>query len=179
MQTKVARRYAAALYASVSQQNQVVAVMDQLEKLAALWSDSPELRKVLGSHQVKYPSKVKILKAVTGEMGLLPPLVNLAYLLLDKGRLAALPALLQEFVSIADRATGRIRAHCYSAQPLSGLQVGQLQQKLLKISGAKDVLLTLEIDPTLLAGIIVDMDGKRIDGSLRGRLQRLQRNLAP
>ncbi len=178
MQTKAAKRYAAALHSFARQRGLTAEILRQLEEFAGLWQDSPELRQVMQSPRIERSRKANILQAVGSRLEFSQPLMNLCNLLLDKGRLEILPALFREFEALEDMAAGRARAHCLVAHPLTEEQLGKLRQKLIKISGAKDVLLTLETDPSLLAGFVVSIDGKIIDGSLKGRLHRLQRRLA-
>lgn len=178
MQTKAAKRYAAALFANARQHNQSAATLSQLEKLTALWQANAEIREVMGSPKVKGSSKAGILKAIGSKLELMPSLVNLSYLLLDKGRLAMLPALCQEYEFLEDRALGQVRASCVSAQPLTEQELAQLRQSLTKLSGAAAVLLSVTLDPSLLAGFVVNIDGKLIDGSLKGRLHRIKSSLA-
>jgi F-type H+-transporting ATPase subunit delta len=61
-------------------------------------------------------------------------------------------------------------AHVRSAIPLTPEQKTALRLKLEKQSG-RNVLLECSTDNTLLGGIVVEMDGKILDGSLRRRLQ--------
>jgi F-type H+-transporting ATPase subunit delta len=178
MQTKVAKRYAAALYAFARQRGQTAEISHQLEEFVSLWQDSPELRQVMQSPRIERSSKTRILQAVGGRLDFSQPVANLLNLLLDKGRLEILPALYKAYETLEDKAAGRTRAHCIVAHSLTEQQLGQLRQKLIKISGSKDVLITLETDQSLLAGFVVSIDGKIIDGSLKGRLHRLQRRLA-
>ena len=53
-----------------------------------------------------------------------------------------------------------------------------MRRRLSAFRDAKDIIITFETDPSLLAGFVVSIDGKIIDGSLRGRLHRLRRALA-
>ncbi|MDD2281805.1 MAG: ATP synthase F1 subunit delta [Eubacteriales bacterium] len=178
MQTKAAKRYAAALHSYARQHGLTTEILKQLEEIAGLWQDSPELRQVMQSPRIERSRKAKILQAVGSRLEFSQPLTNLFNLLLDKGRLAIFPALFREFEALEDMAAGRTRARCLVAHSLTEQQLGQLRRRLIKISGAKDVLIALEADPSLLAGFVVSIDGKIIDGSLKGRLNRLQRSLA-
>lgn len=178
MQTKAAKRYAAALHASAIQAGLTTEVFDQLATLARLWRETPELRDVMRNPRIEKPLKAEIIQKINRELGSPQLLTNLLNLLLDKGRLEILPALYAEYEALEDSVAGRVRAKCLVAHPLTEEQLAKLRQRLLALSGAKDILITLETDPSLLAGFTVSIDGKIIDGSLRGRLHRLERALA-
>lgn len=178
MQTKTAKRYATALHAAASARGLAAETGGQLEELAALWHNHQDLRRVMLNPRIQKHHKVGILRALTEKMALALPLANALYLLLDKGRLDILPTLFREYLFLEDAAAGRTRARCYVAHTLSEQQLESLRQELRRISGAKELLLTLEIEPSLLAGFTANIEGKIIDGSLKGGLQRLKARLA-
>lgn len=178
MLTKAAKRYAAALYASASQQGLAREIGRELEELATLWQTSPELGLTMQNPRLARSGKAELLETVAAKFELSPLIKNLNALLLDKGRLELLPALSREYGELEDKAQGLARARCLVAHPLSQEQAQRLRQSLVKISGAREVILTLTVDPSLLAGFVVNLEGKLIDGSLKGRLQRLGRSLA-
>lgn len=178
MSTKAAKRYAAALHASASQAGIARDVAHQLAILAGMWNDTPELRDVVSNPRIERPIRTEVVQKISRELDIPQLLTNLLDLLLDKGRLGILPALYAEYQALEDTAAGRVRAKCFVAHSLTEEQVGKLRQFLLAYSGARDIIISFETDPSLLTGFIVSIDGKIIDGSLRGRLHRLGRTLA-
>ncbi len=178
MLTKAAKRYAAALYASACQQGLAREIGRELEELATLWQTSSELVLTMQNPRLARSGKAELLETVAAKLELSPLLKNLNALLLDKGRLDLLPALHREYGELEDREQGLSRARCLVTHPLSQEQAQRLRQSLVKISGAREVIMTLTVDPSLLAGFVVNIDGKLIDASLKGRLQRLGLSLA-
>ena len=63
-----------------------------------------------------------------------------------------------------------------SAVALSDSQIKALASKLEAMSGKK-IMITAKVDPKVLAGIKVELDGKQLDGTVSGRLQGIQRKL--
>jgi F-type H+-transporting ATPase subunit delta len=110
-------------------------------------------------------------------MGLHALIVNTLNLMLDKGRISLLVDFVDQYRSLSDRHSGRIRAHCRTAAELNSKQLEALKSKLRKLTGASVVELEIQTDPQLLAGFIVNVGGMIIDGSLNGRLNRLGQNL--
>ena len=178
MRSTAVKRYAAALYSLARERGLTEEISTQLEKMTGFWQDSPEFQQFLLSPRIKLSRKRAVLEEVGAKLGFAQPLANTFSLLLEKGRIGIVPMLSKEFSALEDFDAGRVRARCVVPHPLSELQLQQLRDKLAQLSGAKDVLISLEIDPSLLAGFVVSVDGKIIDGSLKGRLRRLQRNLA-
>lgn len=178
MSTKAAKRYGAALFSLGVELGQSEAILTQLTALSALWEDCPELRFLIQSPGLKVADKARVFKTVYQRLALSEPLENLLGLLLDKGRLSILPDLANEYLSLVDRAAGRVRAHCLTAQPLTDPETQLLQEKLVAFSGAEEILLSVEVDESLLAGFVARVGGKVIDASLKGRLNRLGQSLA-
>ena len=178
MKNPVARRYADALHALAKDGNLRQKVLHQLEATAKAWQDSSEFRILMTNPRVSLDRKRQILSELAKSLEFEDCLVNLFNLMLDKGRIQMIPDLAEEFRQLDDEASGRVRASCKSAHPLKEVQLEALRAKLIKITGAEDIIIDLEVDPSLLAGFSVSIDGKILDGSLKGRLERLGRSLA-
>lgn len=178
MQNTAAKRYAAALHSLAQDQNITEEVAQQLESLSIHWQEQRDFRTLLTSPRVGMDQKRQLMTEIGKKLKFGKAMANLMQLMLDKGRIEIIPGLAQEFIKLDDEYSGRIRAQCTSARPLTQTQLNALRDKLIKITGAKDVLISLETNPSLLAGFVVSVDGKMIDGSLKGRMQRLGRRLA-
>jgi len=178
MQSTVAKRYAAALHSLAQDQNTTQLISQHLQELARIWQQETGFSKLMTNPRVDLARKRAVLTDLGAKLSFDQQMANLINLLLDKGRIDIIPALAQEYRQLDDFRQGRARAKCVSANTLSQDQLEQLQASLTKITGAKEVLISLEVDPSLLAGIVVSVDGRIIDGSLKGRLQRLRHRLA-
>jgi len=178
MQSTVAKRYAAALHSLAQDQNTTQLISQHLQELARIWQQETGFSKLMTNPRVDLARKRAVLTDLGAKLSFDQQMANLINLLLDKGRIDIIPALAQEYRQLDDFQQGRARAKCVSANTLSQDQLEQLQASLTKITGAKEVLISLEVDPSLLAGIVVSVDGRIIDGSLKGRLQRLRHRLA-
>lgn len=177
MQNTAAKRYAEALYAIARENNLTLQVDSDLTELSGVWRDQLLLRSVLTSPRIELSLKRQTAEGLSKGLKMQKPMLNLLYLLLDKGRIDLISDLAREFSALHDAHSGRVRAHCKTARPLTEVQLDLLKAKLMKITGAKEVIVTLENDPSLLAGFVVKIDGKIIDGSLKGKLQRLQSSI--
>jgi len=78
----------------------------------------------------------------------------------------------RSFASIAAAARGEVTAEVTSAHPLAGDQLSALQAKLQEREGL-NVKLRTSVDPDLLGGLVVTIGSKRIDSSIRTRLNSL------
>ena len=116
--------------------------------------------------------------AMVGRMLDIQPLaLNLAKLLVSKGRTADVAAVAEAFGHLADADAGIEHASVVTAVALTPDQVLRLEQQLSAAFG-KTVQATATVDPGLIGGVIVRVGDRLVDGSVRSRLKQLRRELA-
>jgi F-type H+-transporting ATPase subunit delta len=104
------------------------------------------------------------------------PVVNLIVLLLRRGKIELLPQVAAEFARLDDRRQGLTHATATTAAVLTPDEVRALTQRLEQSTGGR-VALDVQVDPSLLGGLVVRIGDRLIDGSVRGRLERLRNRL--
>jgi F-type H+-transporting ATPase subunit delta len=97
--------------------------------------------------------------------------------LADKDRLAELPAICDWFARIRDIAAGRVRALVTTPAALSAADLERLTAVFSRIVG-KSVVPEVAMDDALIAGVVVEVEGRVFDGSVRTSLQRLAECMA-
>jgi F-type H+-transporting ATPase subunit delta len=97
---------------------------------------------------------------------------NLVMLLAENDRLAALPAIAENFDVLKREAEGKIEVRVRSARELTDKQQDEIARTMARRLG-KEVSITTEIDETLIAGAIVTAGDLVIDGSASGRMDKL------
>ncbi len=102
---------------------------------------------------------------------------NLVGLMLRRRRLDSVPDISREFRRLHNRRAGIGEAMATSATPLDEGEIGALRTRLEQITNGQ-IELELRVDPTLLGGVQVRLGDLLIDGSVRGRLERLRGRLA-
>ena len=81
-----------------------------------------------------------------------------------------------EFARLDDLRNRVIHATATSAAPLGPDEVRALTARLEQLTGGR-VELATDVDPSLLGGVVVRLGDRLIDGSVRGRLERLRSQL--
>ena len=102
--------------------------------------------------------------------------MNLIALLLRRGRIEQLPRVAAEFRRLDNARQGITVATATSAAPLTPDEVRALTGRLEQMTGGR-IELDLQVDPSLLGGLVVRVGDRLIDGSVRGRLERLRNQL--
>jgi len=162
----IARRYARALFAIGVDQRSFEALGKELEALAALWNEATEMRQSLSNPIFKSSQKRAILQALLPRVAPTREVQSLAFLLLERGRIAALPAIARAYQEMCDDKLGRARATVRSARPLDVATQTEVRQVLERRTG-RSVIMTTEVDPSLMGGIVAQVAGLVLDGSLR------------
>jgi F-type H+-transporting ATPase subunit delta len=172
----VAERYARALCELATESGQLDVATRQVSELVALYEGSPDLRSVLDNPVVPEAKREAILGTIVQRLGLGVAVSNTVRLLARRRRLAVLPDLGRSVQRLADQQAGKVRAVVTSATALTESDAHRLAQELERRTSRK-VVLERRVDPTLIAGLVTCIGDKVIDGSLRGRLEALERRL--
>ena len=172
IQASLAGRYASALFDLASETGTVTAVETDLEKVEAGLAESPELKMLTTNPRVTRGQAQKALWGVSAIMGLSDLTQNFLGTLAQNRRLGQLPSIIRAFRSIAAAQRGEVTAEVTSAHALTEAQLAELKQKLTQREG-RTVKLSAKVDPALLGGLVVTIGSKRIDGSIRTRLNSL------
>lgn len=172
----VARRYAKALYELAAEQKSTEKVQRDLAELAQALESNAELRNVFENPKFGPDLKKKVLQSVAARMGTSPVVVSTLKLLVDRGRVSAIPALSEAFATLAEERSGRIRAEIISALPLAETYTRELEKALSDATGRK-VVLVKKVDPSIIGGVIAKVGDKVFDGSLKNKIHDLHAQL--
>lgn len=166
--------YARALYEAAHEQDRVDVVREQLAELAAALETMPELEAFLANPQLDPGAKAGVLDEVT--TGADPVVRNFVRLVASKGRAGQLRQIAAEFEAIVDREQGRVQVELTTVYELDDSEADAIVRKIEKSSG-RTVEATRAVDPDLIGGMILRAGSLRVDASVRGRLERLRREL--
>lgn len=169
-----ARRYAEAAFEVALRDGTVETWRSELDAAAALGEDV-RLARTLANPAVPLETRTKASDATFGQI-VGRPVLNLINLVLRRGRIDQLPRIAAEFRRLDDARQGITVATATSAAPLTPDELKALMSRLEDMTGGR-VRLDTQVDPSLLGGLIVRVGDRLIDGSVRGRLERLRNRL--
>jgi F-type H+-transporting ATPase subunit delta len=168
---RIAERYAEALYAIACEQSQAEAWERQLAAVAGVFAHSPELLDALTHPEVAVEVKERLLTRTLGS-NLPPEILTTLMLLIRRGHEPDTAALHAAFLRQWNRDRRVIPATVTSAVALTSEQARLLAEALAKRTGAT-IQLTQQVDPALVAGLVVRMGDRVIDASAQTALQDL------
>lgn len=171
----LARRYAQALFLSSQERNLLDQVEAELKTVVQTIQESKELSQIIDRDTIPSEDKKVLLEKLFTDR-ISSQTMNFVKLVLDKRREKHLAEMLVEYVSLADTARNMLEVQVKTAAELSPQQQELIKQGLSSFSG-KDVRLNVEMDTSLLGGIMIKIGDKVYDGSARQQLQSLRKRL--
>jgi len=177
--TTLARPYAKAAFA-LAQEAGALARWEEMLGASAAVVEDPTMADLLASPHIGDPAAVQLIadtvrEAAAGE-GLSEHFVGYLSVLAGYGRLALLPEITVLFRDLRAEAEKRLRVRVVAAVPLDDDQSSRLRAALAR-RFERTIELENEIDPKVIGCALIYAGDEVIDGSLRGRLQKLASSL--
>jgi len=168
-----ARRYAQAAFQIARECGELQLWLEDLSRLADVFSNR-EAQAFLQNPKVGLDQKREFLEPHLAGMN--PLARNLAYLLVQKGRVRLGSALLDEYQRYLDAHEGIEPAEVVTAIPLDEAEQEEISRRLRVVVG-KELRLSISVDPEILGGLVARVGGQVLDGSTRSRLSSLRESL--
>lgn len=169
-----ARRYAEAAFEIATRDDTVATWRSELETAAKVVADERALE-VVANPAIPVERRAEVVAELLGDRAS-RPVQNLIQLLLRRGRIEELPRVADEFRRLDDARQGISHATVTSAAELTPDEIRDLTRRLEQTTNGR-IALDVKVDPSLLGGLVVRLGDRMIDGSVRGRLERLRNQL--
>ena len=170
-----ARRYAEAAF-EIAERDDSMEAWQAAMVIASERLAGGEVSRLLSNPAIPPAARVQALERIVADE-VSGPQLNLLALMVRRGRFELLPGVIREFTRLYQLREGIVEATVTSAAALEADEVAALQERLVAITG-KRVELSQAVDPELLGGIVVRFGDQLIDGSARGRLERMRHDLS-
>jgi len=168
------RMYARALYEAAKDENRLGPVREELGDFVEAQREVPELRELLRNPQLDKRVKASALEELLGGDEVL--VRNFLLLLTEKNRAGEVDEIAREFERLVAEQEGILDVELTTAVELSDKEARNVIEQIEKASGRK-VEATRNVDPDLIGGLVLQAGSLRLDASVRGRLNRLRRDL--
>src|SRR4030067_2718002 len=169
------KSYAEALFQVAHAEEMLDRVEEELTRLNKSLDSNAELREFLSNPQISSDGKKSALFQIFG--GKVSPItLHWINMVVDQGRQRRLPAIIEAFFTLAQDAREKVTAEVITSVPLSEDQMNRLAQELSKIT-RKRVFLKPMVDESILGGVIVKIENKVIDGSVKHLLEEIKNEM--
>ena len=171
----VARTYARALFEAARERGRIDEVREELASFLEAVEEVPELRAVILNPELDPPEKAAALEAVLAEADEL--LRNFVRVVSEKGRAPMLDEIGREYELLVAAEEKILSVELTTAYELSDDEAAAIVKQIEDASGRR-VEAERSVDPDLIGGLVLKAGSLEVDSSVRGRLDRLRRELA-
>ncbi|MBA4536639.1 F0F1 ATP synthase subunit delta [Bacillus aquiflavi] len=171
----VAKRYAIALFELAKEHKIIEQVEEELRVVQRVFEKELNLMTILKSPKLPINKKKEILKIAFANVN--PFVLNTLMILVERHREDQITSVVYHFIELAHDKKGIAEAIAYSARPLTDEELKALSAAFAKKVGKKALLINNVVDSQLLGGVKLQIGNRIFDGSVRGKIERLERQL--
>ncbi len=175
MGSTVAKRYALALFQLANEHQLLDQMEEELRAVKEVINLNSDLYAVLKSPKLPIEKKQEILKGAFASVNTY--VLNTLMVLIERHREDHISDVADYFISMANDARGIAEAKVYSIRPLTEAECEALSASFAAKVGKQSLRIDNIVDTNLLGGIKLRIGNRIFDGSLRGKLDRLERQL--
>lgn len=169
----VSGRYATALFELARDEKSIDAVKADLERFEAMLADSGDLKRLVRSPVFSAGEQSRALAAVLDKAAISGVAAKFLKVLTANRRLFAVSDVIRAFRALVARFKGEATADVTVAEKLSDKNLDALKTALKSITG-KDVALNVNVDPSIIGGLVVKLGSRMVDSSLRTKLNSIK-----
>ena len=174
--TETAKMYGGSLYDLAAEEGLETRILGELDEVQQLLKQNPDYLRLLSTPSVLNRERCGLLDEVLRDQVHLYGL-NFVKILCEKGTLRELSGCARAYRVRYNQAHGILEATATTAVAMTEQQAKSLHEKLEKLTG-KTIDLKTKVDPAVLGGIRLDIEGTELDGTVQNRLASLRRDIA-
>ncbi|MBR3740373.1 MAG: ATP synthase F1 subunit delta [Clostridia bacterium] len=173
--TEFGREYGEGLYALCAEEKLDQAVLEEMRAIGKAFKENEAFLHLLGNMSMSKEERVRIVdETFKGQIH--EYTLNFLKILVERGAIHAFSECAAAYQEIYFRDHQVAVAEVTTANPLNEEQKNKLRDKLKKIAG-KEIVIKEKIDPSVLGGVLLQMDGKRYDNTVRHRLAAIKQTM--
>jgi len=169
----VSGRYATALFELARDEKCLDAVKADLDRFEAMLVESEDLKRLVRSPVFSADVQAKALSAVLDKAAMTGISANFLKVLTANRRLFAIADVIRAFRALVAKFKGEASAEVTVAEPLSEKNLETLKAALKSVTG-KDVTLNVQVDPSIIGGLVLKLGSRMVDSSLRTKLNSIK-----
>lgn len=172
----VAKRYAEALFQLGKQNNLTEQYIEELRVVRDVFLENEQLYTFLKHPKVSNEEKKQFIATILD--GVHKDVLHTLQLLVDKKRITIAPSMVDHFIAMVNDAKGIAEATVHSVRALTDKEQETLKETFAERFNTKTVHLQNEVDPSIIGGLKIQVGNTIYDGTVRGKLERMGRNIA-
>ena len=171
-----AKSYSQALYELALEENSLKEVEENVQVLINLISKSEDLNILIKNPTYKQDEQINIINILFQKFQFNNLLKKFISFLIQKRRFFYLENILKGFIDACSKNRGEITAKLSVAKALSNEEINKIKNDLSQNFGS-DVKLNYTLDPSLIGGLIMQVESLMIDTSIKNKLQQIENKM--
>lgn len=172
----IPRRYAKALYKFAVEHGSAAAVYDEMKAVIDAFAQNPKLQKVLANPFVTKEDKAALLKAAAGDK-VENDYLGFVTLILDMRREEYALRMALAYRDIYRQIHHISQVKITTAVALPDAEMAKLRALVEKSFKDSTLEISVNVDPDIIGGFIIDVDDSRMDASISNEIEQLRLNL--
>lgn len=173
--TEIAKAYGKTLYELAVESNSVEQMLDEITTLRQAFEENPQFLTLMGTPNLTKQERVGIIDETFGGK-IHTYLLNFLKVLVENGTSHEFMDAAKQFRKEYNWENGIEIVTVISAVALGAKQESELVEKLTKLTG-KTIQLEKKVDPSVMGGIRLQMDGLQMDGTVKNKLDAIRSRL--
>jgi F-type H+-transporting ATPase subunit delta len=174
-QDVVAKRYAVALFQLTNEQNSLEQVEEELTAVQKVLNENEDFLALLAHPKITREQKKTFFKDAFANVS--ESVINTLLLLIDRKREDVISDMVDYFIELANDARGVADAAVYSVRELSKDEEKAISEIFSKRIGKEKLHIHNIVDKSLLGGVKIRIGNTIFDGSVKRKLERLERQI--
>ncbi len=174
MASIIAKRYANALFSLAVEENQIDEINSEVLVLLQVLEENESFIEVVNHPQLNEEEKVNLIKTSFGDIH--ESLKGLIHIMLVKGRFEEFYNTLKVFSESVKAHKNILDAKIISATPLNDERIEKIKSTL-STNLNKEIIITTEVDESLIGGFLIEVDGRIIDGTIKKQITDVKQGL--
>lgn len=171
----VAKRYAVALFELCKEKNILDSVVEDARVVKEIFSSNEELLSFLKHPKISFQKKQQVLSEALSTVS--TELKNTLMLMIERKRLAEIADMAAEFVALSNEAKSVAEAQVYTTRPLTEAECEAISATFAPKVGKQSLKIDNIVDRNIIGGMKLRIGNRIFDGSVSGKLIRLERQL--
>lgn len=171
----LAKRYSRALFELANEQSELERVNADLNVISEIFKTNPGFVKQLVSPSLPTDAKQTIITVLKQDVS--PLVKNFIQMIFEYQHLETLTLVIENFNRLVDKQNRVVHANVITAVELEAVQAQRLTTQLAQYLQADKVILDTLVNPEIIGGIVIYVDGKIIDGSVKSKINKMRHML--
>ena len=168
---KIAKRYAEAFLHEKMKEKEIDTLVEELASLIKAFESDDKSKEFFRSPVNSREMKLTVLKRMGEKLGFSAYTILLLETLIKKDRMNIISDIFEELRNVSDRIHGRVRIDVTTANEPSRADIEVLSRKI-GVYFERKALVTRHIDTSIIGGFVLEGEGKLIDMSVKGQIER-------